>query len=200
MSADGDVVVAGAPYKPRGVEEDVGRAYIFVKPVGGWGGDMFETASLTPAAADRSDLFATVIAIQGDRLVAGAEHGGPGGEGDTGALYLYQKPSGGWQSGATANQVVYLPRRAVHSLAMAGDALVAGSRTATVDGIFGKGVGTLVENVPLPPTNSVSGFSVLAAPGTARRGLKWVWARRCRVEASAAELWLSRGWVSSMGT
>lgn len=165
VSADGDVVVAGAPFKPRGAEEDVGRAYVFVQPPGGWTGDILETASFTPAAADRSDLFGTAIAIRGDRLVAGAEHAGLGMEGDIGALYVFLKPPSGWQSGATANQAVYLPRRLVHSIAMAGDTLVAGSRTATIDGIWLKGVGTVVENAPLPPTNSVHGFSVLAAPG-----------------------------------
>jgi hypothetical protein len=91
VAISGDIVVAGAP--GQAVENNPGSAYIFVKPTGGWGGALTETAILTPSDSTASNAFGFSVAISGDTVIVGA----PGND----AAYIFVKPTGGWSGTLT---------------------------------------------------------------------------------------------------
>ncbi|MGZ4318446.1 MAG: InlB B-repeat-containing protein [Gaiellaceae bacterium] len=95
VAIDGDTIVAGAP----NYNTQKGKAYVFVKPAGGWGSvsPQHETAKLTPS----SDLgpapeFGYSVAISGNTIAIGAWNAMIDFQGQ-GAVYVFVKPfPGGW--------------------------------------------------------------------------------------------------------
>lgn len=77
------MIVVGAP----GYDSNEGRAYVFVKPGGGWT-DATEDAVLSASDGSSSSFFGYNVAIGGDRIVVGAF----GAE----QAYVFDKPGGGW--------------------------------------------------------------------------------------------------------
>ena len=66
----------------------IGTAYVFVKPLGGWG-DMTQTAMLTPSDGAAGDDFGSVVAIDGNTVIVGAA----GGSNFNGAAYVFVEPA-----------------------------------------------------------------------------------------------------------
>jgi hypothetical protein len=94
VAVSGDTVVVGA----YGVDTtngvtyfEVGQAYVFEKPGGGWS-NMTETAKLTASDGAANDEFGYSVAISGDTALVGAW----GGNDYTGSAYSFEKPGGGW--------------------------------------------------------------------------------------------------------
>jgi T5SS/PEP-CTERM-associated repeat protein len=91
MTADGQVIVVGAPGQPP-----AGAAYVFEQPSGGWTDMTDETAKLTPGDSTGGDNFGWCLdadwcaAVGGDVIVVGAPENG------TGAAYVFEEPGGGW--------------------------------------------------------------------------------------------------------
>jgi len=79
----------------QGASSNVGSAYIFVKPGGGWAGSLNEDAKLTASDAAASDFFGHSVSISGDTAIVGARTDDDGGF-DSGAAYIFEKPNGGW--------------------------------------------------------------------------------------------------------
>lgn len=105
VGVSGDTVVAGAPnhagFKviigPNGTQIVPilfqGAAYVFVKPAGGWAGELSQTAKLISSDATEGGILGAGVAVSGDTVFAGA----PGFSfGDLGAAYVFVKPVGGW--------------------------------------------------------------------------------------------------------
>ena len=104
VSLDGDTALVGAYGDDRtingSVVADVGAAYVFVKPVGGWV-SATQTAKLTASDGAADDWLARSVAVEGDTVVAGAyEHDNPDQNANTveasGAAYVFTKPDTGW--------------------------------------------------------------------------------------------------------
>lgn len=87
VAISGDTIVVGAP----GVRGGQGKAYVFVKPDGGWT-DMTETAQLTASNGLPEDVFGISVGIDGDTIATGAQ----GADSQAGAAYVFVKPNGGW--------------------------------------------------------------------------------------------------------
>ncbi len=106
VSVHGDTIVVGAPGADGNVDQS-GAAYVFVKPSGGWG-SATETAKLTASDGSvsyigalrlpLSDAFGNSVSVHGDTIVVGAP-GADGNVADSGAAYVFVKPSGGWVDG-----------------------------------------------------------------------------------------------------
>jgi hypothetical protein len=129
----GDTIVAGTDFR---------RALVFVKPVGGWSGDLTETAELDGGVA--GDDFGTAVAISGDTVVVGA--GAWDVAGQQGAAYVFAKPGGGWSG--TVNPAARLTASdgAVDDwfgfqVAIDGATIVSGASQLTVAGHAGQGEG-----------------------------------------------------------
>ena len=73
---------------------DNDAVYLFEKPTGGWT-NMTETARLTTCAGNTGDNFGFSVSIFDDVAVVGEDGNDDGGT-DAGAVYLYQRPAGGW--------------------------------------------------------------------------------------------------------
>jgi hypothetical protein len=88
LGISGNTVVAGAPGQ---YTSQLGEAYIFVEPAGGWK-DMTETARLTPSDAVAGNEFGYSAASSGNTVVVGAF----GDSDEEGAAYVYVQPAHGW--------------------------------------------------------------------------------------------------------
>jgi len=99
LSADGETALIGAPGVESSGYDNVGAAYVFVKPEEGWH-DMTETARLTSSgAAATNGFFGVGVSLSADGTTAliGAALADvqvP----DAGAAYVFVKPVDGWVS------------------------------------------------------------------------------------------------------
>jgi hypothetical protein len=90
VSISGNTVLVGAP--DNGGSTQVGRAYVFVEPEGGWT-NMTQTAELSASDGKIGYIFGWSVSISGATAVVGApDH--PNG----GAAYVFVEPKGGWIS------------------------------------------------------------------------------------------------------
>ncbi len=117
VSTDGSTIVAGAPtaWKKHLATKDGeitanyadanpqlagevrnGAAYVYVRPAGGWA-DATETAKLS-TYGHKYDRFGLGVAISpsGDKIAAG--NSGARSSNFRGSVYVFTKPSGGWES------------------------------------------------------------------------------------------------------
>jgi len=142
VAISGSVVVVGAPNANPGGKSMAGAAYVFVKPVGGWG-DMTQTAKLTSSDSDELDLFGNSVAISGGVVVVGASDANPGGLINAGAAYVFVMPGGGWGN-MTQTAKLTASDKAIYvwfgySVAISGGVVVVGARFADPGGLDGTG-------------------------------------------------------------
>jgi hypothetical protein len=102
VSTSGDTVVAGAPI--TGVGGAGNGAYVFVKPKSGWK-NKTETAKLTASRGTGFKLGYSVC-INADTVAVGAPERGNA----NGALYVYVKPTHGWQSMTETARLTVTPK------------------------------------------------------------------------------------------
>ena len=99
VAISGDTVVVGA----SGDDDDgssSGSAYVFVKPAGGWTGDLTEDAKLTASDGAADDLLGFSVAVSGDTVVVGAFSDDDDDKGsNSGSAYVFVEPGGGWTGG-----------------------------------------------------------------------------------------------------
>ena len=139
IAISGDVVVIGATtvnYDPTGTNiNDVGAAYIFVKPGGGWA-DMTQVAKLSASDKQAYDYLGYSVAIDGDVIAVGAINGGSS---DKGSVYVYIKPVDGWAD-KTQDAILTASDGASsdslgRSVAIDGDVIVTGAIAASSGGV-----------------------------------------------------------------
>ncbi len=98
VAADSDTVVIGAFGDDRTIDDtdiaNLGAAYVFTKPAGGWA-NATETAKLTAPDAEAADLFGVSVAVDGEVVLVGAHLEDENAFG-AGAAYVFTKPAGGW--------------------------------------------------------------------------------------------------------
>jgi hypothetical protein len=186
VAIDGDIVVVGA----ESDDSFKGSAYVFMKPAGGWTGNVNETAKLTASDSEPGsgshpgDGFGQSVAISGDTVVVGAHE-------DThgswpvlqGSAYVFLKPAGGWgDTSAFAAKLTAsdgLGRDQFgFSVAISGDTLVVGAPGTGYPGSYvfvkpaGGWAGHLIESAKLTASDlafldffgssvAISGDSVL---------------------------------------
>ena len=95
VAVSGDTIVVGAYEHDIAGSEDVGAAYVYVRPPGGWAGTLTETAKLTASDGAINDTLGMAVAMSGDTIAAGARPtigANPG----QGAVYVFIEPAGGW--------------------------------------------------------------------------------------------------------
>jgi hypothetical protein len=119
----GNVVVVGTPDDQNGSANGV--VFVFVKPAGGWRGELTPTATLTlPAVVNNLLGKSVAISPDGKTIVAGV----PGLNDDTGGTCVFVEPEGGWTNMTEATATLTAPSSAVlgSSVALGGDTIVAG--------------------------------------------------------------------------
>lgn len=96
ISISGDTVVVGAQNATVNGKAGQGAAYVFVKPMSGWG-NMTQTAKLTASDGKVGDGFGGSVYIAGDTIAVGSCNqsgmcNGPG------KVYVFLKPKTGWKT------------------------------------------------------------------------------------------------------
>lgn len=102
VSANGQVLVVGAPWATVGSNPGQGAAYVFVKPASGWTSTATFAARLTASNGDWYDQLGYSVGLSADGSTVAV--GAPGVydeaaeiyEGPQGLVYVFVKPSGGW--------------------------------------------------------------------------------------------------------
>jgi trimeric autotransporter adhesin len=140
VAIDGDTVIVGSPLKNVRPNIDQGRAYVFLKPAGGWTGTLTENAELTASDGSANDEFGSSAAVNGNTVVVGAS----GYDGfkaigqqlflvvDQGAAYVFVKPGSGWTGVLTESAKLTASDRATgdhfgQSVAVSGDTVGVGA-------------------------------------------------------------------------
>ncbi len=130
VAVSGDTVVVGAWGDDYGVE-NVGSAYVFVKPEGSWSETLHQSAKLRPSDGAQRDEFGFSVAISGDTVVVGSSYDSDNGEW-SGSAYVFVEPEGGW-SGTLTESAKLLPSdgaagdRFGYSVAIGGDTIAVGA-------------------------------------------------------------------------
>ncbi|MBD3635987.1 MAG: T9SS type A sorting domain-containing protein [Crocinitomicaceae bacterium] len=152
VDISGDVIVVGAHYDDDNGNAS-GSAYVFVKPGGGWV-DMNETAKLLPSVGFQEDYFGRDVAISGDVIVIGAD-GDDVGVGNSGGVFVYEKPGGGWTNMIETCQLA--------------------PSDPTAGGLFGYSVDIDGDNIVVGAYgNNINGSDAGAAYVYTKPGLNWV--------------------------
>jgi FG-GAP repeat len=97
LGISGDVIVGGDYSHNSGA----GEAALFVKPKSGWTSDT-ETRMLTGTALTAGDEFGTGISVSPTTIAVGAPDHSASATSHGGAVFVYQKPAGGWGSSPSA--------------------------------------------------------------------------------------------------
>ncbi|HTU43056.1 MAG TPA: hypothetical protein VMF10_15205 [Candidatus Aquilonibacter sp.] len=93
VSISGNTIAVGALFAEDSAGNSfAGKAYVFERPEGGWGGKLNQTAELTASDSQLLNHMGASIEVSGSTVVAGAY----GHNNFQGAAYVFSEPSGGW--------------------------------------------------------------------------------------------------------
>jgi FG-GAP repeat len=93
VSISGNSIAAGAFFATDSQgNQFAGKAYVFVRPAGGWKGNLNQTAELTATDSQLLNYTGASIAISGNTIVAGAY----GHNNFQGVGYVFVAPASGW--------------------------------------------------------------------------------------------------------
>ena len=131
VAVNGDTIVVGATLDNIGADANLGSAYVFVKPGGGWAGSLNEDAKLTASDGAEDDQFGCSVAVNGDTIVVGADDDDDNAS-DSGSAYVFVKPGGGWAGSLNEDAKLTASDGAEDdqfgcSVAVSGDTIVVGA-------------------------------------------------------------------------
>lgn len=146
MSTTGNTIAAG----------NGSLVYVYAKPAGGWNGkNIVQTAQLLTSDGNYYDSLGASVATTDTTVAAGA----PGRNNYQGAVYVYQKPSGGWVSAEENAQLSSADGPFLgSSVAISENTVVAGSPSANVNGEYQAGA-VFVYNKPSSGWKTTSDFA-----------------------------------------
>ncbi len=96
IALEGNTAVIGAEGEYASDDNGEESVYVFERPAGGWHGQYTETARLTASDGHIYDDFGRSIGLSGDTIVVGAPEAGDSIITKEGAVYIFEKPAGGW--------------------------------------------------------------------------------------------------------
>jgi hypothetical protein len=132
VAVSGTNIIVGAPYEEKDGDYNVGAAYVFVEPQGGWA-DATETAELKrPHASHGLGNFGVSVAIDGQTAIVGWN-----GLYYAGHVYVFVEPPDGWET--TSRFTADLtstdePTSLGTSTAISGSTIVAGADIQSLNG------------------------------------------------------------------
>ena len=125
VAVDGDIAVIGA-YQDDDNGVDSGAVYVFSRVEGVW----TQAAKLTAFDGEAYDNFGISVAVDGDTVVVGAP-GNAGAGADSGSVYVFVKPTGGWATSTETAKLTASDGAALdyfgYSVAVDGDTVLVGA-------------------------------------------------------------------------
>jgi len=173
-------VAVGAPWKDCSMGDDCGAVYVFIKPVGGWSGNVVESAKLMPSNLAADDVFGYSIAASGNNTVMV-------GTSNKEVVYVFNKPIVGWSGELNEDAMLSAEGGSSNdsfgnSVAMSSNVVLVGAHTKDcavgmncgAAYVFNKPVtgwsGNITENARLSPKHAISedafGYSVAISGDT----------------------------------
>jgi hypothetical protein len=150
VSISGDTVVLGAAGHDIGASADQGAAYVYVKPDPGWT-SMTQTAELTATDGGAGDMLGLAVSVSGDTVALGAPFHQVGLR-QSGAAYVFVKPSFGWAVTPHATQTAELTPsdgatndRFGVAVGVSGDTVIAGALFHQIGGNQSQGAAYLFD-------------------------------------------------------
>lgn len=98
VATSGNTLVVGAPFQTVAGQSQEGEVFVYQRPATGWRA-MAPTAVLTIPGGVANDNVGYAVAIQGSTIAVGAIGRSSHGTAQTGAVYVYNRPTGGWRTG-----------------------------------------------------------------------------------------------------
>jgi len=103
VSGDGSTIAVGA-FRDDDNGAGSGSAYVFTRPATGWAASATTTsAKLTASDGAEGDWFGDSVSVSGDgsTIIVGSARG-DGNVGDSGAAYVFTRPSSGWTAASSS--------------------------------------------------------------------------------------------------
>jgi hypothetical protein len=128
----GNTIAVSSPLLTSGSNTHQGAVYLFTRPAGGWSAIRHPSGRLVPSDQAAADAFGTSLAARGHTIVVGSPGHVVGQHYQQGAVYIFIRPSFGWQSRntetteLTATNGIPFSRLGI-SVAISGHTVVAGS-------------------------------------------------------------------------
>ena len=133
-----------------------GAIFVFTKPATGWQNTISSNIRLTVGTALAADSLGVSVVMDGNRIAAGAHLADSATTVNTGAVYVFEKPSQGWVS-SSIPQFRLVPKNAAAeeqsgiSVAMDNAYVLAGASGASMNSLTNSGAGYLYH---LPPVGT----------------------------------------------
>jgi hypothetical protein len=170
VAVNADTIVVGMPPASFGP----GSALVFVKPAGGWAGQLTEQAELIASDGMNFDDLGVSVAMSGDTVVVGASGNDIGNNSGQGSAYVFVKPPTGWAGMLRENALLTASDGAAddrfgRAVALHNDTAVIGALSFGSSGNLNDGaayvfvepaggwVGPLTENAKLTASNPPAG-------------------------------------------
>jgi hypothetical protein len=129
MSSDGSTVIVGASQYDESLGTSIGpgKVYVFLRPPGGWSGQIEESAQLTASDGVTGDALGASVCIDGNTIIAGAPGTPPYSQ--PGSAYVFVEPAGGWKTSTQTAKLTTSPgaSRVGTSVSISGSAAAVGS-------------------------------------------------------------------------
>lgn len=139
----GDTLVVGAYYADNLGVTDQGAAYVYYRNLGGieaWG----QMVKLVAADGATGDTFGVATAIEADTIAIGARYADVNGNGNQGAVYLFERNAGGADAWGQVKKITAIDGSAGdlfgQSVALDNETLVIGALGADVNGNTDQGI------------------------------------------------------------
>ena len=166
VAISGRTIAAGAPLSCDKYQAVPGSVFVFSEPTGGWRGRVHSAATLSASDwhGNGDNEFGASVALSGSTVIATAFTPPPASSSPpTPAVYVFDKPAGGWASETRAATVASPAGTSLpDSVAISGDSMFAGASVYTRSAAGWSGSARL----SAPHTAQVNGgFATVAAAG-----------------------------------
>jgi len=128
VAIDGGTIVAGSPLASVGTQTELGAAYVYVEPSGGWV-NMTQTAQLGAKNQSVGCYFGDAVGISGRIVVVGSPRSQVNGLVQRGRAYVFVEPGGGW-AGTQGQTTEIEPSDGVRKAFFGSSVSVSGSNVA----------------------------------------------------------------------
>lgn len=103
VAGSGDVIVAGSPLENHDNLQQAGKAFVWVKPAGGWSGFISNAAELLPSDPIENGGFGQSVGIDGTTVVVPSTYEFAPPTPNHSKGYVFEMPSAGWTGTLTEN-------------------------------------------------------------------------------------------------
>jgi FG-GAP repeat len=176
VAISGSTIVAGADYHQVGASPGQGTLYVFEEPAMGWT-NATQTAELTASNGASNSHFGFSVGATGETIVGGGLAQRVGAHARQGAVYVFERPAGGWANARQNAELTATDGRTHDNLgyavALSGDTVVASAPLHELANNAEEGVVYVFTKPPSGWKNARQTAELSASDGRARDHFGW---------------------------